>query len=112
MLEDKVSRWLSINEASEMLELSPGKVRRLIDEKYLFTHRIDKQPMIPAEIIVDGEPLSSIHGTLVLLADLGLGDEEAIAWLYEVNQELGTEPITSLLAGHKAPVRRAAQGLG
>ena len=87
MLEDKVSRWLSINEASEMLELSPGKVRRLIDEKYLFTHRIDKQPMIPAEIIVDGEPLSSIHGTLVLLADLGLGDEEATGGVCPTSQQ-------------------------
>ncbi|MDG2497139.1 MAG: Rv2175c family DNA-binding protein [Aquiluna sp.] len=112
MIEEKVSSWLSIDEVAQMLEISPGKVRRLIDEKYLFSHRVNKQPMIPADIIVDGEPLSSIHGTLVLLADLGMGDEEAIAWLYEVNPELGTEPMTSLLAGHKAPVRRAAQGLG
>ena len=112
MIEDKVSNWLSIDEVAEMLGISHGKVRRLIEEKYLFSHRVNREPMIPADIIVDGEPLSSIHGTLVLLADLGMSDAEAIAWLYDVNPELGTEPMTSLLAGHKAPVRRAAQGLG
>jgi hypothetical protein len=49
---------------------------------------------------------------MILLLDLGLSLQEAITWLYEVNDELGTEPISALLAGHKAPVRRAAQGLG
>ena len=112
MIPDKVSSWLTIDQAADLLETSPGKVRRLIDEHFLFTYRIDKVPMIPADLIIDREPLSSIHGTLVLLNDLGLNRDESIVWLYEMNAELGTEPITALLAGHKAPVRRAAQGLG
>jgi hypothetical protein len=103
LITDKVSSWLTIDQAADLLETSPGRVRRLIDEHFLFTYRIDKVPMIP---------LSSIHGTLILLNDLGLSRDESIVWLYELNSELGTEPITALLAGHKAPVRRAAQGLG
>ena len=67
---------------------------------------------IDSNLIIDGEPLSSIRGTMILLLDLGLSVAEAITWLYELNSELGTEPITALLAGHKAPVRRAAQALG
>jgi hypothetical protein len=112
LITDKVSSWLTIEQAADLLETSAGKVRRLIDEHFLFTYRIDKVPMIPADLIVDREPLSSIHGTLILLNDLGLDRDESIAWLYELNAELGTEPITALLKGHKAPVRRAAQGLG
>ena len=112
MITDKVDAWLTIDEVADLLGISSGKVRRLIDEHILFSYKVDKEPMVPANLIVDGEPLSSIRGTMILLLDLGLSLQEAITWLYEVNDELGTEPISSLLAGHKAPVRRAAQGLG
>ena len=68
--------------------------------------------MIPAELIVDHEPLSSIRGTMLQLLDLGLTEAEAIDWLYQENDELGETPMAALLKGHKAPVRRAAQALG
>lgn len=112
MITDKVDAWLTIDEVADLLGISSGKVRRLIDEHILFSYKAEKEPMVPANLIVDGEPLSSIRGTMILLLDLGLSLQEAITWLYEVNDELGTEPISALLAGHKAPVRRAAQGLG
>ncbi|HBB38790.1 MAG TPA: DNA-binding protein [Candidatus Aquiluna sp.] len=112
MITDKVDAWLTIDEVADLLGISSGKVRRLIDEHILFSYKVEKEPMVPANLIVDGEPLSSIRGTMILLLDLGLSLQDAITWLYEVNDELGTEPISALLAGHKAPVRRAAQGLG
>ena len=112
MITDKVDAWLTIDEVADLLGISSGKVRRLIDEHILFSYKVEKEPMVPANLIVDGEPLSSIRGTMILLLDLGLSLQEAITWLYEVNDELGTEPISALLAGHKAPVRRAAQELG
>lgn len=112
MITDKVDAWLTIDEVADLLGISSGKVRRLIDEHILFSYKVEKEPMVPANLIVDGEPLSSIRGTMILLLDLGLSLQEAITWLYEFNDELGTEPISALLAGHKAPVRRAAQGLG
>lgn len=112
MITDKVSDWITIDQAAQQLGLSAGKVRRLIEEHALFSVRIDKEPMLPAHTIVDGEPLSSIRGTLLLLLDIGLELEEAIAWLYEENDDLGQTPMAALLKGHKAPVRRAAQTLG
>jgi hypothetical protein len=112
LITDKVDAWLTIDEVADLLGISSGKVRRLIDEHILFSYKVEKEPMVPANLIVDGEPLSSIRGTMILLLDLGLSLQDAITWLYEVNDELGTEPISALLAGHKAPVRRAAQGLG
>lgn len=112
MLTDKISEWLTIDEVAALLGLSSGKVRRLIEEHILFSVRVDKEPKVPAHLIVDGEPLSSIRGTLLLLLDIGLKVDEAIEWLYEENDNLGETPIAALLRGHKAPVRRAAQTLG
>ncbi len=112
MVTDKITEWLTIDEVAQALGLSAGKVRRLIEEHILFSVRVDKEPKIPAHLIVDGEPLSSIRGTMLLLLDLGLKTEEAIEWLYEENDNLDETPIAALLKGHKAPVRRAAQTLG
>ena len=112
MITDKVSDWITIDEAAVLLRLSAGKVRRLIEEHILFAVKIDKQPMIPSDIIVGNEPLSSIRGTMLQLLDLGLTEAEAIEWLYEENDVLGEKPIAALVKGHKAPVRRAAQALG
>ena len=112
MIADQVEKWLTIDQAAEQLGISSSKVRRLIEEHVLFSVKIEKQPMIPAEIIVGSEPLSSIRGTMLQLLDLGFTEQEAVDWLYEENDILGELPIKALVKGHKAPVRRAAQALG
>lgn len=108
-LFDKVKNWLSIDQAGELLGISPGKVKRLIEEHSLIALKRDGQPMIPAELIVAGEPLASLKGTVILLLDLGYSLDEAISWLYTYSDVLGSTPIDSLLLGRKAPVRRLAQ---
>lgn len=112
MQADQVKNWITLDQAAEQLGVSTSKVRRLIEEHILFSVKVEKQQLIPAEIIVGGEPLSSIRGTMLQLLDLGLTEAEAIDWLYEVNDILGEMPIAALVKGHKAPVRRAAQALG
>ena len=112
MIADQVENWISLDQAAQQLGISTSKVRRLIEEHILFAVKIDKQPMIPSDIIVGDEPLSSIRGTMLQLLDLGLTEAEAIEWLYEENDVLGEKPIAALVKGHKAPVRRAAQALG
>ena len=112
MITDRVTSWVTLEEAAQLLTVSPSKVKRYLEEHVLFAVKIDKQLMIPAELIVDHEPLSSIRGTMLQLLDLGLTETEAIDWLYQENDELGETPMAALLKGHKAPVRRAAQALG
>ena len=112
MITDRVKSWVTLEEAAQLLSVSPSKVKRYLEEHVLFAVKIEKQLMIPAELIVDHEPLSSIRGTMLQLLDLGLTEAEAIDWLYKENDELGETPMASLLKGHKAPVRRAAQALG
>lgn len=109
---DRVDSWLTIDEVASALGVSASKVRRLIEEHILFAVRVDKEPKVPVHLIQNGEPLSSIRGTMLLLIDMGFTEAEAIEWLYTENDNLGSTPMAALLQGHKAPVRRAAQALG
>lgn len=101
----------SYDEAAQKLGISIGKVRRLVEEHSLISFRRGNDKVIPAETIVDGEPLHSLRGTILLLIDCGVPLEEGITWLYQENELLGSTPMAALLAGHKSPVRRAAQML-
>ncbi|CAB4604583.1 unannotated protein [freshwater metagenome] len=50
----------------------------------------------------------------MMLIDCGLNIQDAVEWIYTENDDLdlhGGTPMKALLAGHKSPVRRAAQFL-
>lgn len=108
---DAVSKWLTMAEAAELLSIPKGKVNRLLEEHFLVALKRDGELMIPAELIVQGEPLPPLRGTIILLLDSGYSIEEAIDWLYTHSDVLGQTPLQSLLEGKKAPVRRLAQML-
>jgi hypothetical protein len=103
--------WLTIPDLVDVLGVSQSRVRRLIEERALLAVRVDGVLKVPAQFIVDGEPLGELKGTLVLLADSGFSDEEAMQWLLSEDDALGVAPIDALLAGRKAEVRRVAQAL-
>jgi len=94
-----------------MLNLSPGKVHRLIEDRHLLAVRRGKVLVVPEEFLQGGEPLTDVRGTLMLLADDGFTDDEAMDWMLSVNELLGVSPIDALRAGRKAEVRRIAQVL-
>ena len=106
-----VSEWLSVPEVADRLGIVPGKVRRLIEEHALFVVLRDGIKMVPAHLIVDGEPLASIPGTISVLIDAGFTLDQAIVWLYTKEESIGRAPIESLLDGRKSEVRRIAQSL-
>ena len=106
-----VSKWLSVAEAAELLGLPAGKVNRLIQEHSLIAIKREGVPKIPVEIIVDGEPLHSLKGTVSVLLDAGFSIDSACEWLYTENDSLDTTPIAALLAGRRAEIRRLAQAL-
>ena len=58
MITDRVTSWVTLEEAAQLLSVSPSKVKRYLEEHVLFAVKIDKQLMIPAELIADHEPLS------------------------------------------------------
>lgn len=106
------TRWLTIPELTEVLDLKVSQVRRLIEDRALLASRIDGVWKVPEVFIQDGLPLGELRGTLVVLGDSGFNDEEAMRWLLEEEESLGVPPIEALRAGRKAEVRRVAQALG
>lgn len=105
------TEWLTMPDLVEVLDEALGRVRRLIDEHYLIGSRRSGVFAVPSVFIVDGHPLSSLRGTIIVLQDAGFTDDEVIDWLLEPDEELGRSPIDALLAGHKSAVRRVARTL-
>ncbi|GLJ61565.1 MULTISPECIES: Rv2175c family DNA-binding protein [Microbacterium] len=103
--------WLTIPELVEILGEPQGRIRRLLDERALIGSRREGPLKVPSVFIVDGHPLSSLRGTVIVLADAGFTDDEAIDWLLTTDDTIGVAPITALLAGRKSEVRRVAQTL-
>jgi excisionase family DNA binding protein len=105
---DSVTNWLTVPEAAEELNVPLGRVRRMLEEHQLIAARRDGVLKIPAEVIVDGEPLASLQGTMIVLLDCVLTEQEAVEWLYTFDDSLPGTPMEFLLKGHKSAVRRLA----
>jgi hypothetical protein len=105
------AEWLTVPDLVDLLDSTPSRVRRMIDDRHLLATRIDGVLKVPADFIRDGSPLPELHGTAIVLGDGGFSDEEALDWLMNVDESLGTTPIAALRAGRKAEVRRVAQAL-
>ena len=105
---DQVKSWISVPEAAELLGEPAGRIRRWIEEHHLIAIKRDGVLMIPDEIIIDGEPLPSLPGTMIVLLDSGLSYEAAFKWLYTFDESLPGTPMEFLLKGHKSAVRRLA----
>ena len=103
--------WLTIPDLIDQLRLSQSRVRQLIDDKQLLAVRRNGTLQVPSAFIRDDAPLPELRGTLIVLADDGFTDEQAMDWLLNVDGSLRTTPIEALRAGRKAEVRRVAQAL-
>lgn len=104
-------QWLTMPELIEVLGEPQGRIRRLLAERYLVATRRTGVLTVPSVFIVDGRPLASLRGTVIVLQDAGFDDDELIDWLLAPEETLGRAPIEALLAGHKSEVRRVARTL-
>lgn len=111
MTDLPATEWLTVPDLVDTLGLTPSKVRRLIEDRTLVGVRRDGVFSVPARFIKDGEPLTELRGTVIVLSDNGFSDEEIVEWLLEENELLDLAPIDALHAGRKAEVRRIAQAL-
>lgn len=103
-----VASWITVPDAAELMGVPLGRVRRYIEEHHLVAVKRDGIVSIPAETIVDGEPLASLHGTIIVLLDSGYSLDAAVEWLYTFDEQLPGTPMEFLLKGHKSAVRRLA----
>lgn len=107
---------LSTSDACRLLGIEERRLKQLLRERVLIDVRsADGSRGIPEDVIVKGdngwEPLASLQGTLTLLADDGFTSEEAAAWLYTLQDELGERPIDALKSGRHHRVNRIASTL-
>jgi hypothetical protein len=105
------TEWLTVPDLAEMLDLTPSRVRRLIEERALVAVRREGVLSVPALFLRDGEPLTELRGTVMVLADNHYSDDEIVEWLLTENDVLDVAPIEALRAGRKTEVRRVAQAL-
>ncbi len=105
------TEWLSLPDLVELTGEPLGRVRRLLDEKQLIGSRRDGVFRVPAAFLLDGHPVTTLRGTVIVLQDAGFSDDEAIDWLMETEESIGMAPIEALRAGRKSEVRRVAQAL-
>lgn len=122
-----VDQWLTLPDVAERLGTDVGKVRRALQERRLVAARVGERQIlsVPAQSLAPAsdegwEVVPSLQGTLVLLADAGFSDTEAIEWLFTPDESLRTlgtgehrpsTPMEALVHGHKTEIRRRAQAL-
>lgn len=105
------AKLITVPDAAEALGIPVTRVRRLIEDRHLLGTKADGVLRIPADFIKDGRVLSELHGTFVLLHDVGFSDDEILDWMFSPEESLGVTPMAALQAGRKAEVRRIAQAL-
>lgn len=103
--------WLAMPDLVEALGEPLGRVRRLLDDHHLVGSKRTGPFAVPAVFIVDGAPLASLRGTVIVLQDAGFSDDEVIDWLLAEEESIGLSPIEALRRGRKSEVRRVAQTL-
>ncbi|WP_440710454.1 Rv2175c family DNA-binding protein [Herbiconiux sp. YIM B11900] len=111
MTDLPATEWLTVPDLVDLLGLTPSRVRRLIEDRHLVGVKRDGVLSVPASFVRDGEPLTELRGTIIVLTDNRFSDDEIVEWLLEPNELLDAVPIDALRAGRKAEVRRIAQAL-
>ncbi|HET7328355.1 MAG TPA: Rv2175c family DNA-binding protein [Nocardioidaceae bacterium] len=112
-LDSVVTGWLSLREAADLLGISPNGVRQLMRESQLLAvrHGDVREPEVPADFLLDGEPVKGLAGTITVLSDAGYDPEASVRWLFTEDATLPGSPIQALRENRGTEVRRRAQAL-
>lgn len=113
-LDQLVGEWLTLPDIAEMLHLPITAVRRMLDEReFLAVRRGERNVLsVPAKFLTAEGPLTHLRGTLTVLTDARVDDDEAMRWLFTPDATLtGGSPIDALVAGQKTEIRRRASEL-
>ena len=111
VVTDTQLEWLTLPDLVERTGESLGRVKRLLDEKYLVGSRRTGVFAVPALFLLEDRPVASLRGTIIVLQDAHFSDDEIIDWLLAEEESIGVAPIDALRQGRKSEVRRVAQSL-
>lgn len=109
---DVIPEWLPVPDVVERTGASLQQVKRWLQDRELIGRRRGENNalMVPVTFLTQDGPLPSLRGTISVLADGGLDDDEIIDWLHAPDDTLvGGSAMASLHAGAKTEVRRRAQ---
>lgn len=105
--------WLTLPDLAERWGIPVTRVRALISDRELVAVRrgLNRALHVPTRFAAASGPRADLKGTITVLADAGMSDDEVVAWLFSTDAGLpdGMTPMTALEAGHRALVRRQAQ---
>ncbi|MBN2177658.1 MAG: DNA-binding protein [Demequinaceae bacterium] len=107
--------WLTLPDVAERLGVPLARVRELLRERYLLAVRREGDGVLhlPESFLIEGESgmeaIPTLRGTILVLADAGLTDDEVMRWMLGDNDEIGESPVDALRSGKKTVVRRIAQ---
>lgn len=111
-LDALVGAWLSVPEAAQLQGLSLSAVRGQLKDRELVAVRRgpNRAVSIPADVVTADGPHPQLRGTVIVLADGGMDDEEIVRWLFTPDPTLpeGASPMRCLIAGQKSEIRRRA----
>ncbi len=128
-LDALVGTWLSVPDFADRLGTAASNVRgALRDRRIVGVRRNGKQGydvpeafLVPFHLANAAAPLPapepgqereiilpSLRGTVIVLSDAGLSDDDILRWLFTTEPALGEAPLTALRAGRKSAVRREA----
>ncbi|WP_172797058.1 helix-turn-helix domain-containing protein [Devriesea agamarum] len=113
VLEQLVSSWLTFPDVAEELGVEVSKVRRLVEDGQLVDIRRGSPQVrsVPADLLMDGDVIPHLPGTLTVLRDAGYSDAELLVWLFTDDETLPGRPVDHLRKGQRGEVRRRAQAL-
>lgn len=109
---DVILEWLAVPDIMDLTGASLPTVKRWLQDRELVGQRRGphRAVMVPRTFLTEEGPLPALRGTITVLADGGLDDEEIVDWLLAEDPSLpGGSAIASLRSGSKIEVRRRAQ---
>ena len=118
---DLIPAWLTLPDVMDLLDVPMPRVRALLRDRDLVAVKRRNEDTgnvvlcVPGPMLVlaDGSTgiIETLRGTVTVLTDLGMSDEEVIDWLMTVEPSLNATPLDALRSGRRAEVRRIAQAL-
>ncbi|MFW0787067.1 Rv2175c family DNA-binding protein [Gordonia sp. CPCC 206044] len=100
---------LTTDEAADRLGVSSSRVRTLIRDNQLLAVSRDGQPAIPALFFDDLGIAKHLIGLVAVLLDGGYTRDEALTWLFTMQDDLGMYPAAALHTHSAREVIRRAQ---
>ena len=107
-----VTDWLALPDVAAALGLDILRARQLVRDRQLLAVRRDGVLYVPAAFVQDGRVLKGLPGVLTLLADARYSDDEALGWLFTVDDSLPGTPVQALRENRGTEIKRRAQALG